>query len=99
MSAFSVTANELRTKAMELSTLNGSLKTAVSELEATEQTLMGQWDGDAKNVFHQAFSNDKVQMTNFSTLIDKYVNTLAAIAAKYEQAEAENAETASTRAY
>lgn len=99
MSTFSVTASQLKAKAEELKNLNESFKRNVTELEGCEQTLMGQWDGQAKEAFHQAFNNDKIQMTNFSTLIDKYVCTLLAIAAKYMQAETENIETATTRSY
>lgn len=99
MALIRVTAAQLKAKAEELTSLNNSLKTNVSELEACEQNLASMWDGQAKDAFHQAFTNDKIQMTNFSTLIEKYVYTLQAIAVKYEQAEMKNTETASTRSY
>ena len=94
MSAFTAHASQLRAKAEELTNLNSSFKSNVSELETCEQNLSSMWEGQAKEAFHQAFTSDKVQMTNFSTLIDKYVNTLLSIAAKYEQAELANVETA-----
>ena len=99
MSAFQVTASQLRAKAEELTNLNNSFKSSVSDLESYEQTLSGMWDGQAKEAFHQAFSSDKIQMTNFSTLIERYVHTLLAIAAKYEQADSVNVETATVRNY
>lgn len=99
MAQIFVTAAQLKAKADELTSLNTSFKTNVSELEAYEQNLSGMWEGQAKDVFHQAFNNDKIQMTNFSTLVEKYVATLLTIAAKYEQAEAQNTETAATRSY
>lgn len=99
MALMRVTAAQLKAKAEELTNLNNSLKTNVSELESCEQNLASMWEGQAKDAFHQAFSNDKIQMTNFSTLIEKYVYTLLTIAAKYEQAENINVETASTRKY
>ena len=99
MALIRVTAAQLRAKADELTGLNNNLKTSVSELEAYEQNLAGMWEGQAKDAFHNAFTRDKIQMTNFSTLIEKYVYTLQAIAAKYEQAENLNTETASTRSY
>ena len=99
MGVIRVTAAELKAKAEELAGLNANLKTNVGDLEACEQNLASMWDGEAKEAFHQAFSNDKIQMTNFSTLIDKYVATLQAIAAKYQQAENTNVSTASTRNY
>ena len=92
MALISVTAAQLKAKADELTNLNSSFKSNV-------QDLAGMWEGQAKEAFHTAFNNDKVQMTNFSTLIEKYVNTLITIAAKYEQAESVNADTASTRNY
>ena len=99
MGVIRVSANELKAKANDLMTLNASLKTNVGDLEATEQNLASMWEGEARDAFHQAFNNDKIQMTNFTTLIEKYVNSLLAIAAKYEQAENVNVSTASTRNY
>ncbi len=99
MASFITTPAQLRAKAEELSSLNNSFKTNVSELEAEEQNLMGMWEGQAKEAFHQAFSSDKIQMTNFSTLIEKYVASLLTIAAKYEEAERINTETATARKY
>ena len=99
MASFITTPAQLRAKAEELSSLNNSFKTNVSELEAEEQNLMGMWEGQAKEAFHQAFSSDKTQMTNFSTLIEKYVASLLTIAAKYEEAERINTETATARKY
>lgn len=99
MGEIRVSATELKARANELTSLNTSLKTNVGELETCEQNLVSMWDGEAKEAFHQAFSNDKIQMTNFSTLIEKYVASLLTIAAKYEQAENVNLNTASTRNY
>ncbi len=99
MASFITTPAQLRAKAEELSSLNNSFKMNVSELEAEEQNLMGMWEGQAKEAFHQAFSSDKIQMTNFSTLIEKYVASLLTIAAKYEEAERINTETATARKY
>ncbi|MBS6395739.1 MAG: WXG100 family type VII secretion target [Clostridiales bacterium] len=99
MALIRVTAAQLRMKAEELTELNNGLKTNVSELEACEQNLGSMWEGQAKDAFHTAFGNDKIQMTNFSMLIDRYVAALLSIAAKYEQAESQNAETAAVRKY
>ena len=99
MGVIRVTATELKAKADELASLNASLKTNISDLEACEQNLATMWDGEAKDAFHQAFNNDKVQMNNFSMLIEKYVATMLVAAAKYAQAESTNVNTASTRNY
>lgn len=99
MGLIRVTSAELKNRAQELTALNNTLKTNVSELEATEQNLASMWEGEAKSAFHQAFNSDKVQMANFSLWIEKYVSSLLAIAAKYEQAENVNVSTAATRTY
>lgn len=99
MALIRVTAAQLKAKAEELTGLNTNFKANVRELEACEQNLTTMWEGQAKDAFHHSFNNDKIQMTNFSTLIEKYVATLIMIAAKYEQAESINTETAATRKY
>ena len=99
MALIRVTAAQLKAKAEELTNLNANLKTNVQELEASEQNLTSMWEGQAKEAFHQSFNNDKIQMGNFSMLIEKYVATMLTIAAKYEQAESINTETAATRNY
>ena len=99
MGLIRVTATELKARAEELTSLNQTLKTNISDLEACEQNLSTMWEGQAKDAFHNAFTNDKIQMTNFCTLIEKYVATLLSIAAKYERAEAVNTTTASERNY
>ena len=99
MGLIRVTAAQLRAKAEELTSLNQTLKTNISELEGCEENLSTKWDGQAKEAFRNAFKNDKIQMTNFATLIEKYVATLLNIAAKYDRAEATNTNTASERNY
>lgn len=99
MGLIRVSATELKSKAEELLNLNVSFKTSVQGLEEAEQKLASMWEGEAKDAFHNAFHQDKVQMNNFSMLIEKYVASLQTIAAKYEQAENVNLSTASTRNY
>lgn len=99
MSYFQVTVAQLKAQAEELRTLNSNFKTTVGELEELEATLGSQWEGEAKNAFHNAFSRDKIQMDNFYNAIERYVAALLTIAAKYEQADGINTETATTRTY
>lgn len=99
MSYFSVTSAQLRAKAQELSDQNSQVKAQIDALLQTETSLGSMWEGDAKTAFHNAFMKDKVQMDNFYTAISNYVTVLNSIAQKYEQAEAQNQEIASTRAY
>lgn len=99
MALIQVTASQLKTKANELRSLNGQFKAQVGNLESQEAALASMWEGEAKNAFHTAFNNDKVQMDNFYNLIEKYCQALETIAQKYEQAEAQNLQTASNRSY
>ncbi|WP_455713943.1 WXG100 family type VII secretion target [Anaerosporobacter sp.] len=99
MSAFQVTAKELRSKAADLKQLNAKFKTEVSGLETTEGALKSMWEGQANTAFHTAFTNDKGQMDKFYTAIEKYCEALNTIAGQYEAAESTNTETAKTRKY
>lgn len=94
-----VSAEQLIARANELKDLNTQFRSTVNELESTEETLRGMWEGDANDAFHRAFTSDKVQMTNFYNAIELYVYKLLDIAAKYQQAEATNAEIANNRTY
>lgn len=99
MALIRVSTSELKAKAEELKNLNFQFKSSVSELESVENNLSGMWEGEARDAFHNAFNNDKVQMNNFYNAIEVYVQRLEEAAAKYAQAEAANAELAGTRSY
>lgn len=99
MGLIQVSAAELKAKAGELRNLNSQFKTQVGNLESQEQTLVGMWEGEARDAFNNAFNNDKAQMDNFHNLIEQYCVALENIAAKYEMAESQNVSTAATRTY
>lgn len=99
MASFRVTASELKTKAGTLREYNGNFKTQVQGLEEQEASLVGMWEGEARDAFDKAFQNDKLQMDNFSKLVDTYCEALELIASKYELAESQNAATAGNRSY
>ncbi len=99
MAYIEVTSQELRRKAEMLSELNHRLRERENDLEVKENALCMMWEGDAKNLFHRAFQADMTQMNAFYELIIRYVEALMEIAARYEEAEARNAELASARAY
>ncbi|MCR5421859.1 MAG: WXG100 family type VII secretion target [Lachnospiraceae bacterium] len=99
MAFFQVTAAELRKKAEQLKGLNNRFKTGTDSLETTEQALKSMWEGEANDVFHQAFTRDKGQMDRFYQAIERYIEALLIIAAKYEEAENRNIATAQTRTY
>ena len=99
MSSITVTAAQLKSTADQLEGLNGQFKSAVGNLESTEQSLCSMWEGEAKNGFDAAFKRDKSNMDLFNANITKFVATLRTIAAKYEQAENANVSTANQRSY
>ena len=87
-STIQVTTATLKNKANELKNLNSA-----------ESSLNGMWEGEAKDAFHKAFSQDITQMHNFYNAIEQYVQKLEQIAAAYEKAEKKNTSTATTRKY
>ena len=99
MAEFKTQTGQLRTKAEQLQGLAERFKTATEGLVNTEGTLMGQWEGPAKEAFHTAFTKDMVQFVNFHNVVMKYVEALITIAGEYEKAEGMNIETAKTRNY
>ena len=99
MAELSVIVAELKAKAEELNGLNQQFLSQTGTLEETEGALNGMWEGDAKNQFHTAFTNDITQMHNFYNAVAQYITVLNNAAAKYQQAEAQNIEIAQTRRY
>ena len=99
MAFFQVTAAKLRTKADQLKGLNARFKAGVDSLQTAEQSLKSMWEGEANDTFHGAFIRDKGQMDQFHQVIERYIEALLIIAAKYEEAENRNIATASTRSY
>ena len=97
MALIRVTASDIRAKKDQLIQLNGQFKTQVDTLGSEEGKLNSMWEGAAHDAFHKAFMDDKSYMDQFHGLILKYCDVLEQIAVKYEQAEAANQETATTR--
>ena len=94
MSMFRVNASTLRSHAEQLSTLNESFKTQISNLNDKENALSNMWEGEARNAFHNAFQQDKAQFDVFYQGIKNFITTLENDAAEYEKAEAQNLSTA-----
>ncbi|MBQ4528375.1 MAG: WXG100 family type VII secretion target [Clostridia bacterium] len=99
MSAFDVTPAQLKSTADQLESLNQQFQSAVNNLDSTQQTLNGMWEGEAKQAFQQAFSKDKVNMDAFHANITKFVAAIRTMASKYEQAENQNTQTGQSRSY
>ena len=70
MAEFQVTASTLKQKAEELSTLNNNFAKKVEELMASEKSLSGMWEGQAKEAFENAFNTDAGKM-NYEILADR----------------------------
>lgn len=99
MSEFRVDPKQLQSNANDLRQLNAQFKSTVADLESTEATLSGMWDGPAKEAFRKAFMSDKAQMDTFYQAIDEYATRLESIASKYQTAENKNTEIANNRTY
>jgi len=99
MAEFSVTISQLQSKADELEQLNKTFDSMVKNLEETEGALNTMWEGEAKNGFHTAFTNDMIQLRNFYNAIIAYINALRLAIQKYIEAENKNVELAATRKY
>lgn len=99
MAEIKVTSGQLKTKASELRQLNNQFKKAVEDMTANEQQLVGMWDGETKEAFHNAYNSDKGQMDVFYSTIEQYCQALETNAEKYDAAEQKNLGTASTRTY
>lgn len=99
MSQFSVTFQHLKSAIDTLTQLNSEFKTATGSLESTEAQLCSMWEGQARDTFDTAFKRDKVQMDNFYNAIQQYIQVLQETLARYQQAESQNADIASTRSY
>lgn len=97
MAEIKVTSAEIRNKANELRQMNQQFKTKVEAMVTSENTLCGQWEGDAKTAFHTAFTNDKAKWDLFAQEIENYSIALENIAQEYDAKEAANTNIASQR--
>lgn len=99
MAEIRVTTAEVRKKAEELRNLNSQFKQKVEALVSSEQALAATYEGDSQRAFHNAFNNDKIQMDNFSSVMEQYIIALENIATEYDNKEALNTQIATQRTY
>jgi len=99
MALIRVTAEELKNRAELLNQENSGLKTKVEEFEAASQSLAAQWEGEARDAFVNAYTQDKAQMDNFVRVIDEFYQALLRVYQNYSDAETKNIDTATTRNY
>ncbi len=87
MSEIFVTSGLLRIRAEELGQLNEQFKRAVSSLIQEEEALHSQYEGDASDAFHSAFTGDARKWENYHHAVDRFVQNLIQTADGYERAE------------
>lgn len=97
MAEIKVTPSELRKKADDLERYNRDFRKEVEKMVGYESQLAGMWEGEAQKAFHKAFSDDKQKMDLFAQNIDKYIQALREDAQKYETAEKNATNIATTR--
>lgn len=99
MAKFEVSTAELNSAVTKLTEKKNSFQQKLSELLTQQEQLASQWSGDASTAFAQAFQSDKAQWDKFAGVLDTYIQTLQAISRAYDDAEARNKQTATTRKY
>ena len=97
MAMIQVTSAQLRDKAAELRSQNSTVRNHIESLRSQESSLSGMWEGEARQAFRNAFQTDIAKMTEFCAAIEQYAAALETIAAKYDEAEAKNTSTATSR--
>lgn len=98
MAQFGVDLAKLRAALADLQKERGNLSTKIEDLQASEQSLSGKWEGDAKDSFEKAFTDDLKKMNLFIEAVQKYETVLQDTIAAYEKAEAANIATGKQRA-
>lgn len=97
MALLQVSSKDLKAAAEEIRQLNSSFKNQVEALVAQQQRLNGQWEGEAHDMFNNAFNTDKSKWDMFYAQIEEYVIALENMAIEYSNKEAANVAIASER--
>lgn len=99
VSTIKLTQSALKKKKEELENLNTNLKSQIKDMNSTEKSLMGMWEGDAAKAFDKTYDKDGATFEKFTELVTKYVGTLESIMSLYQKAEQTNIQTAKKRSY
>lgn len=99
VSTIQLTQSQLKKKKKELEDLNSKLKSQIKDMNATEKSLLGMWEGDAAKAFDASYDKDGQSFEQFTNLVTKYTVTLEAIMTLYQKSEQKNVETAKKRSY
>ena len=99
VSTIKLTQSALSKKKNELESLNTQLKNQIKEMNTTEKSLLGMWQGDAAKAFDAAYDKDGQSFDKFTALVTKYAGALESIMSLYEKAEQKNIQTAKKRSY
>lgn len=97
MAEIKVTPQQLKDKATDLETYNRKFRAEVEKMVGYEEQLAGMWEGEAQKAFRSAFNTDKGKMEQFAQNIDRYVQALREDAQRYETAENNATNIATTR--
>lgn len=97
VSTIQLTQSALNKKKNELEDLNVQLKAQIKDMNATEKSLVGMWEGDAAKAFDAVYDRDGQSFDNFIKLVQKYCAALEMIMKLYEKAEKKNIQTAKKR--
>ena len=90
MAKFAVTPAQLNAVRSEIQELNGRFNRIMGELIDTEESLNGQWEGEAKRKYQMEFKKDVEKMRRFHTTMTTYISTLGDISKNYSTTEARN---------
>ena len=90
MSFYQVDSGQLRGKKDELISLNRRFQSEKEKLCQVEAQLRSMWEGAANESFHTRFIKDSGQMDAFVRLVDRYLEVMESIAARYDNAEQRN---------
>lgn len=99
MGLIRVSVAELRQRAEMINEANNSVKAKVADFDSSCQALAAQWEGEARDAFVNAYTQDLEQMNNFISVMDGYYHALMTVADNYEKAEARNTGIANSRTY
>ncbi|MDE6434728.1 MAG: WXG100 family type VII secretion target [Lachnospiraceae bacterium] len=99
VSTIKLTQSALKKKKDELENLNAQLKGEIKDLNSTEKSLMGMWEGDAAKAFDATYDKDGESFNKFTKLVEKYAKTIESIIQAYQKAEQKNIQTAKKRSY
>lgn len=96
MSQIIVSASELTRKKEALSALEKTLKTQIGQFESEGKKLDSMWDGPAKKKYAAALTLDVAKLKLFLKVVEEFISVLSTIISLYKLMEKRNITTASS---